>query len=109
MAAFKSMKGHVVTTDPYGVVKVSGKEVAKVAAGYKDKSHGCALHCFFSAENEDVKEIDEEIKIEYCSTLTRIGVKKLVDANVDDLIGMQAYRIWYLTMTKKRYRNYLIT
>ncbi|MEO7991504.1 MAG: 5-fold beta-flower protein [Chryseolinea sp.] len=60
--SFKSMKGHVVTTDPDGFVKVAGKEVAKVAAGYKDKSHGCALHCFFSAENEDAKEIDENIQ-----------------------------------------------
>ena len=57
---FKSMKGHVVTTDPDGVVKVAGKEVAKIEAGYKDKSHGCALHCFFSAENKDAKEIDHE-------------------------------------------------
>jgi hypothetical protein len=62
--SFKSMKGHVVTTDPDGVVKVSGKEVAKVEAGYKDKNHGCALHCFFSAENEAAKEIDSEIKNE---------------------------------------------
>ena len=59
---FKSMKGHVVTTDADGVVKVAGKEVAKVEAGYKDKDHGCALHCFFSSENEDAKEIDSEIK-----------------------------------------------
>jgi len=60
--SFKSMKGHVVTTDPDGVVKVAGKEVAKVEAGYKDKGHGCALHCFFSAENEDAKDIDSDIK-----------------------------------------------
>lgn len=60
--SFKSMKGHVVTTDSDGIVKVAGKEVAKVEAGYKDKSHGCALHCFFSAENEDAKEIDNDIK-----------------------------------------------
>jgi hypothetical protein len=60
--SYKSMKGHVVTTDPDGVVKVAGKEVAKVEAGYKDKSHGCALHCFFSSENEDAKEIDKDIK-----------------------------------------------
>lgn len=57
---FKSMKGHVVTTDPDGVVKVAGKDVAKVEAGYKEKSHGCALHCFFSSENEDAEEIDKE-------------------------------------------------
>ena len=56
---YKSMKGHVVTTDPDGVVKVAGKEVAKVEAGYKDKAHGCALHCFFSSENEDASEIDK--------------------------------------------------
>lgn len=56
--SFKSMKGHVVTTDPDGVVKVAGKEVAKVQAGYKDKSHGCVLHCFFSSENEEAAEID---------------------------------------------------
>jgi hypothetical protein len=60
--SYKSMQGHVVTTDPDGVVKVAGKEVAKVEAGYKDKSHGCALHCFFSSENEDGKEIDEDKK-----------------------------------------------
>lgn len=60
--SFKSMKGHVVTTDPEGVVKVAGKEVAKVEAGYKDKSHGCALHCFFSSENEDAQEIDKGIQ-----------------------------------------------
>jgi hypothetical protein len=56
--SYKSMKGHVVTTDSDGVVKVSGKEVAKVEAGYKDKSHGCALHCFFSSENLDAGEVD---------------------------------------------------
>ena len=60
--SFKSMKGHVVTTDPDGVVKVAGKEVAKVEAGYKEKSHGCALHCFFSAENSESMEIDKSIK-----------------------------------------------
>lgn len=57
--SMKSMNGHVVTTDPDGVVKVAGKEVARVEAGYKDKGHGCALHCFFSKESEDAKEIDE--------------------------------------------------
>lgn len=56
--SFKSMKGHVVTTDPDGVVRAAGKEVAKVQAGYKDKSHGCVLHCFFSSENEEAFEID---------------------------------------------------
>lgn len=60
--SMKSMKGHVVTTDPDGVVKVAGKEVARVQAGYKDKGHGCALHCFFSTESEDAKEIDEDVK-----------------------------------------------
>jgi hypothetical protein len=55
---YKSMKGHVVTTDPDGVVKVAGKEVAKVEAGYKEKDHGCVLHCFFSSKNEEATEID---------------------------------------------------
>jgi hypothetical protein len=59
--SFKSMKAHLVTTDPDGVVKAAGKEVARVEAGYKDKSHGCALHCFFSADNEDSKEIDQQL------------------------------------------------
>ncbi len=59
--SMKSMKGHVVTTDPDGMVKVAGKEVAKVEAGYKDKGHGCALHCFFSSENEEANEIDKHI------------------------------------------------
>jgi hypothetical protein len=57
--SFKSTKGMIVTTDPDGVVKVAGKAVAKVDAGYKDQSHGCALHCFFSVENENAKEIDQ--------------------------------------------------
>ena len=57
---YKSMKGHVVTTDPDGIVMVSGKEVAKVEAGYKDKSHGCALHCFFSVDNPEADEIDHD-------------------------------------------------
>jgi hypothetical protein len=52
-----------VTTDPDSVLKVAGKEVAKVEAGYKDKSHGCALHCFFTAENKDAEEIDKISKI----------------------------------------------
>lgn len=56
--SFKSMKGHVVTTNPDGVVRAAGKVVAKVQAGYKDKSHGCVLHCFFSSENEEAAEID---------------------------------------------------
>jgi hypothetical protein len=56
--SFKSTYGHVVTTDPDGVVRVTGKEVAKIQAGYNDKSHGCALHCFFSADNEHAQEID---------------------------------------------------
>jgi hypothetical protein len=60
--SYKSMKGDVVTTDPDGVVRVVGKEVAKVEAGYKEKSHGCALHCFFSSENEDAKDVDKDIK-----------------------------------------------
>ena len=58
---YKPMKGHVVTTDSDGVVKVAGKEVARVEAGYADKSHGCALHCFFSAENEEGTEADKTI------------------------------------------------
>jgi hypothetical protein len=57
--SFKPMKGQVVTTDPDGVVKVAGKEIAKIESGYKDKAHGCALHCFFSTENEDADEIDK--------------------------------------------------
>jgi len=40
---------------------MSGKQVARVESGYKDKSHGCALHCFFSIESEDAKTIDEHI------------------------------------------------
>jgi hypothetical protein len=59
--SFKSMEGHIVTTDPDGVVKVAGKEVANVQAGYTDISHGCILHCFFSSENEDAKEIDGNV------------------------------------------------
>jgi hypothetical protein len=60
--SFKSTKGHVVTTDPDGVVNASGKDVARVEAGYKYKNHGCALHCFFSAENPDAEDIDKSNK-----------------------------------------------
>ena len=59
--SFKSKQGHVVTTDPDGVVKVAGKMVGHVEEGYKNKAHGCALHCFFSVENEDVSEIDKSL------------------------------------------------
>lgn len=33
--------------------------VGHVDEAYKIKSHGCAVHCLFSIENEDAKEIDE--------------------------------------------------
>jgi len=59
--SFKTKKGHVVTTDPDGVVKAAGKAVAKVETGYTEKAHGCALHCFFSSENEDAAEVDKNI------------------------------------------------
>ena len=60
--SFKTKKGHVVTTDADGVVKVAGKMVGHVDEGYKNKAHGCALHCFFSTENEEAKEIDSQIE-----------------------------------------------
>ena len=60
--SFKSSKGYVVT-DEDGVLKVQGKEVAKVEHGYKyRKDHGCVVHCFFSSESEDAQQIDENIK-----------------------------------------------
>lgn len=60
--SFKSNKGYVVT-DEDGVLKVQGKEVAKVERGYKyRKDHACVVHCFFSSESEDAKEIDENIE-----------------------------------------------
>ena len=59
--SFKSKNGHVVTTGGDGAIMVAGKMVGHVDEGYKNKSHGCAVHCFFSAENEDSKEIDKHI------------------------------------------------
>jgi hypothetical protein len=59
--SFKAKEGHVVTTDPDGVVKVAGKMVGHVDKGYTNKAHGCALHCFFSADNEHAEGIDKEI------------------------------------------------
>ena len=59
--SFKSKKGYVVT-DEDGILKMQGKEVAKVEQGYKYKNHACAVHCFFSAESEDAKEIDENVR-----------------------------------------------
>ena len=60
--SFKSKKGYVVT-DEEGIIKIQGKEVAKVEQGYKHKKdHACVVHCFFSPESEDAKEIDENVK-----------------------------------------------
>ncbi|HEX5168590.1 MAG TPA: hypothetical protein VFW11_05410 [Cyclobacteriaceae bacterium] len=59
--SFKSRKGYVVT-DEDGILKVQGKEVAKVDQGYKYKDHACVVHCFFSTESEDAGEIDENIE-----------------------------------------------
>jgi hypothetical protein len=59
--SFKPTKGHIITTGGDGTISVAGKAVAFVEKGYKNKSHGCALHCFFSSENENAKEIDEEL------------------------------------------------
>ena len=58
---FKSKKGHVVSTGGDGVVLAAGKIVGHVDVSYKNKTHGCALHCFFSIENEDAAEIDENV------------------------------------------------
>ena len=59
--SFKSKKGYVVT-DEDGILTVQGKEVARVESGYKyKKDHGCVVHCFFSTESEDAKEIDSQI------------------------------------------------
>jgi hypothetical protein len=57
----KTKMGQIVTTDPDGVVQVAGKKVGQIEKGYKNKSHGCALHCFFNSENDEAKEVDAEI------------------------------------------------
>lgn len=59
--SFKSKKGHVLTTGGDGTILVAGKMVGHVDHAYKVKSHACAIHCFYSIENEDAKEIDENI------------------------------------------------
>ena len=59
--SFKSKKGYVVT-DVDGILKVQGKEVAKVEQGYKYKGHACIVHCFFSTESEDAEMIDENVQ-----------------------------------------------
>lgn len=61
--SFKSKKGHVVTTGGDGAIMVAGKMVGHVDEAYKIKSHGCAVHCFYSIENEDANEIDENIDL----------------------------------------------
>ncbi|HTE30020.1 MAG TPA: hypothetical protein VK666_06585 [Chryseolinea sp.] len=58
--SFKTKKGHVVTTGGDGAVMVAGKMVGHVDQAYKNKAHACAIHCFFSSENEDAKEIDKK-------------------------------------------------
>lgn len=59
--SFKSKKGYIVT-DEDGVLKVQGKEVAKVEQGYKYKDHACVVHCFYSTESEDASEIDKNVQ-----------------------------------------------
>ena len=54
----KTKNGYVITTDGDGVVMVASKLVAFVDKGYVNQSHGCALHCFFSVDNEEANEID---------------------------------------------------
>lgn len=56
--SFKSKSGYVVTTGGDGTVMAAGKMVGHVDTAYKNKAHGCALHCFFSAENEEADAID---------------------------------------------------
>lgn len=60
--SFKSKSGHVVTTGGDGTIMAAGKMVGHVDAAYKNKMHACAVHCFFSEENEDAKEIDSQIE-----------------------------------------------
>lgn len=60
--SFKSKSGHVVTTGGDGAIMVAGKMVGHVDEAYKNKSHACAVHCFFSEENEDANEIDDQIE-----------------------------------------------
>ena len=57
--SFKSKSGHVVTTGGDGIIMVAGKTVGHIDEAYKAKSHACAVHCFFSSENEDAKKIDK--------------------------------------------------
>lgn len=59
--SFKTKHGHVVTTGGDGSIMVAGKMVGHVDEAYKIKAHACAVHCFFSSENEDAQEIDENI------------------------------------------------
>ncbi len=60
--SFKSKHGHILTTGGDGAIMVAGKMVGHVDELYKIKSHACAVHCFFSQENEDAKEIDSQIE-----------------------------------------------
>lgn len=60
--SFKSKKGHVVTTGGDGAIMVAGKMVGHIDEAYKIKSHGCAVHCFFSSENQEANEIDKDIQ-----------------------------------------------
>ncbi len=60
--SFKSKHGHVVTTGGDGAIMVAGKMVGHVDEGYKIKSHACAVHCFFSEENKQAKEIDSQVE-----------------------------------------------
>ena len=60
--SFESKEGYVISIGKDGSLTHQGKKVGKVAKGYTDKSHACAIHCFFSEDNETAEEIDKNIK-----------------------------------------------
>lgn len=60
--SFESKEGYVISMGKDGVLMHQSKKVGRVSNDYKDKSHACALHCFFSEDNEQAEEIDNNIK-----------------------------------------------
>ena len=59
--SFKSKKGYVYSLGGDGTLMVAGKTVGHVDEAYKNKSHACILHCFYSQQNEDATEIDHSV------------------------------------------------
>lgn len=60
--SFESKKGYVISLGEDGTLMHQGKKVGNVSKDYSNKTHACALHCFFDEDNEEAEDIDSNIE-----------------------------------------------